>query len=103
MLEHTMIDVRRTEGGLRLVLCAPGAQRWTTRLGYDDAEELIRTIRSEHTCTLHAEPFKHQILSIRTKDCTELDFCGIDADLLANALRAHMPDRMLPFGLHGKF
>ncbi|HKN51121.1 MAG TPA: hypothetical protein VJX66_01405 [Amycolatopsis sp.] len=94
MAEYTSIDVRRTSGGLRLTMHASAARCWTTYLSYGEAEQLIGTIRAEHGCAL---PTRSRDLAV-PRGSRPLCVDGEAADAIASALRAHMPDRMRPFG-----
>ncbi|MFC3456324.1 hypothetical protein [Amycolatopsis speibonae] len=110
----TRIDIRRTAGGLRLLIPACGAPRQSIRLSYAQADDLITAIRSsqirhvdEAGNTMALSPLRswgtdESVQAGGTAWTALLDACywlhlrDPDVTALGDALSAHMPDRMTP-------
>ena len=98
------IDVRRTAGGLRLWIPAPGVSpRRSVRLSYAQAGDVIAAIRADTlrpaagnpTCYLAADE-TGGARAVLADVCAELCLRDQDMQALGDALSAHMPDRMIP-------
>ena len=100
------VDIRRTRGGLRLLVNWPNTDRWDLRLTYERVDELITSIRNNQCCAVQAEPgiiITYQPSAPEndsgcdiTGDCREISLDVPWARVLGDRLRAHMPDRMRP-------
>lgn len=96
------IDVRRTEGGLRLLVPVLGASpRRSVRLSYAQAGGLITAIRAGalqpgDLATPAEGPVDAEVRTALVKACAGTCLGDHDLQTLGDALSAHMPDRMKP-------
>ncbi|SEQ60864.1 hypothetical protein SAMN04488000_103513 [Lentzea albida] len=95
------VEVRRSAGGLRLLVRPPAASRWSARLGYERVSELLTAIRQSESCSVPDVALRY-VPDQRTGEAElacETGSVLLDAEevtALHDALRAHMPDRMRP-------
>ncbi|MFD9888037.1 hypothetical protein ACFWY9_01745 [Amycolatopsis sp. NPDC059027] len=99
------IDVRRTAGGLRLLVPAYGVPRRSVRLSYAQAGDLITAIRAGQVRSVAGDvavaPFTEHAedagpCAVLADACAGTYLREQDLRALGNDLCAHMPDRMTP-------
>ncbi|MFE3786040.1 hypothetical protein ACFXPA_48590 [Amycolatopsis sp. NPDC059090] len=95
----TRIDIRRTAGGLRLLVPACGRPPRQIRLTYAQAHDLITAIRAGRLRALGAGDATSGVAAsppALAEACGWLHLREPDLAALGDALRARMPDRMTP-------